>query len=71
MIEYHPMGEYEVRPGMIHTLFVQTGCDTMEQALRVIKVWRDDYKFKITKAWIDVHEDKQIVRTIDIDIDTI
>ena len=71
MTEYHPMGEYEWKPGKTHTLFVQTGCDTMERALQAIKVWRDDYKFKITKAWIDVHEDKQIVKTIDVDVDTI
>lgn len=62
---YHPMAKYISSAGTEETLFITTGADSMEQAENAIKVWRDDYKYRLTSAWVDVFEGSELVRTVD------
>lgn len=62
---YHPMATYISSFGKKETLFVSTAALSMEQAERAIKVWRDDYNYNLTAAWVDVYENGELIQTVD------
>ncbi len=51
--------------GSTEHLSTYDAADTMQTALKQFEIWRDQYKFKLLRCWIDVYEDGQKIDSID------
>jgi hypothetical protein len=63
--EYEPNATC-TQDGKTERLFTYDSALSEKEAMKAIDCWRNDYKFPLDKAWIDVREDGQIVRTIEV-----
>jgi len=70
---YYPMAmqkmtdeekKYDLHGGILYTY---TSTSTIEDAIEVIRAWRDDYDYNIDYAWIDKYEGDKKVDIIKVD----
>ena len=53
---YWPCGVYLDDWKEEQTLFTCDSCLTLDKAFKQIRLWRDWYRYNITRAWVDVYD---------------
>lgn len=55
MIQYWPNAERITAFGDTERISTYDGADTLQIAAKQFGIWRDHYKYKLTRCWIDVY----------------
>ena len=63
-MQYWPNASRWVAAGEPVRLWTVGCSDSMKEALKVILHWRDEYRYILLEAWVDVFKDGKKVKTI-------